>query len=128
MVKIGKVSKPRLLVPHTPSEKDKEDHISIATSVLSKQRNDPFFKNIMVGDEKSVFYENAQCKRQWTDKNESLQPTTKAELPGTTVMLCVWWNYCGIIHFEFFGVFFLTAIRHSMQNYNLSSCKLCLKI
>ena len=38
------------------------------------------------------FYDNVQCKRQWIDKNESLQPTPKAEFNESKVMLCVRWN------------------------------------
>ena len=41
-------------VPHTLSEKNKEDCIFIVTSILLKQRNDPFLKNIITVDEKSV--------------------------------------------------------------------------
>ena len=69
--KIGKVSKLGILV--------KENHISIATSFLSRQRNDLFLKNIITGDEKWIFYDNVQCKRQWIDKAESLQPAPKVE-------------------------------------------------
>ena len=42
-----------------------------------KSEKDLFIKNIITGDEKRVFYDNIQCKRQWIDKNESLQPTPK---------------------------------------------------
>ena len=35
----------------------------------------------------------------WQDK--SLQPIPKAELQRRKVMLCVWWDHQGIIHFEF---------------------------
>ena len=50
--KIGKVSKLCIGVPHTRSEKDKEDCISIMTSLFSRLRNDPFLKNIITGEKK----------------------------------------------------------------------------
>ena len=50
--KIGKMSKLDVLVPHMFSEKNKEDHVSIATSLLSKQRKFLFLKNIITSDEK----------------------------------------------------------------------------
>ena len=99
--KIGKVRKLGIWLLHTSSEKNKEDCISIGTSLLSKLRNDLFLKNIITGDEEYIFYDNVQCKRHWIDKDESLQPTLKPELYERKVMLCVWWDHCGIIKFEF---------------------------
>ena len=96
-----KVSKLGTWVLHTLSEKNKENHLSIATSFLSKPRNELFFKNIIVGDEKLMFYDNVQSKRQWIDEDETLQPTPKMKLHERKVMLCVWWDHCSIIHFEF---------------------------
>ena len=87
--KIEKVSKLGVWNPHKLREKNKEDRISIVTSFLSIQRNDPFFKNIMTDDEKWVFYDNVQWKRQWIDLDEPLQPIPKAELHERKVMLCV---------------------------------------
>ena len=61
--KTGKVYKMDIWIPHILSEKNKENHISIATSLLSRQRNGLFFKNIITSDKnKSVFYENILCK------------------------------------------------------------------
>ena len=40
------------------------------------------------------------------------------------VMLRVWWNHHGVIHFE---LFFLNH-NHSMQTYILNSCNKCMKI
>ena len=43
---------------------------------------------------------NVACKRQWDDKDKSPQPDPKADLHGRIIMLCVWWDRHGIIHFE----------------------------
>ena len=75
--------------------------ISIVTSLLSRQRNDSFLKKIISSDEKCVFYEHLQHKRQWIDKNESLVPILKPKLHGRKVILFVCWGYECIIHFEF---------------------------
>ena len=45
---------------------------------LSTKTNDPFLKNIIIGDEKWVFYKNVQCKR--IDKDEFSQSISKVEL------------------------------------------------
>ena len=75
---MGKVSKLGISVPHTLSENNK-DHISL--------KADPFLKNIITGDEKWVCY--VQLKRQWIDKNESVQPYLKTEHHGRKVNRCV---------------------------------------
>ena len=62
---------------------------------------DLLLKNIITGDEKWLFCDNVPCKRQWTDKDESLRATPKAKLRGRKVMLCVYWDHYSIIHFEF---------------------------
>ena len=50
---IGKVSKLGIWLPHTLSEKNKEDWISVATSILSRLRNGSF--HIIRGDERGSF-------------------------------------------------------------------------
>ena len=70
--KTGKVSQLGVRILHTLSEKNKKDYIFITTSLLLRQGNDPFLKNIITDDEKWVFYDNVQCKKQWIDKDESL--------------------------------------------------------
>ena len=56
--KISKVNKVDVLVPHTLSEMNKEDCISMATSLLSKHRNYLLLKNTFTIDEKLVCYDN----------------------------------------------------------------------
>ena len=96
---IGKMSKPGIWLPSTLSEKYREDRISVVTSLFLRQRNYPFLKNIITGHGKRVFYDNVQCK--WIGRDESQQPIQKVELYGRKVILCVWQDNSGIIHFEF---------------------------
>ena len=63
-----------------------DEYISIATSLLSRQRNDPFLKNITTGDEKWIFYVNFQCKRQWIDEYELLLISPRTVFHGGKVM------------------------------------------
>ena len=92
--KMGKVSKLGVWVPHALSEKNKADRLSIATSLLSRQRNDPFLDEFITGDEKWITYDNAARKRQWLTRIKSPGPDPKAELHGRKIMLCV---CCGIV-------------------------------
>ena len=79
--------------------RNKEDHISIATSLLSRQRNYTFFKNIITSDEKCIFSDNIHCKSRTLIR---MILTQKAELYGRKFMVCVWWDHLSIIHFKFF--------------------------
>ena len=54
----------------------------------------------MTGDEKWVLYKNTQRKRQWLDRNQSPQPVPKQELHPKKVMLSLWWDMRGLIHYE----------------------------
>ena len=94
-----KINKLSIWLPHTLNEKNKEDCISIATSFLSKQRNDPFLKDIITGD-------NVQQKG-----SESPQPTQKAKFYRRELMLCIWWDHHSIILFEFFNHYQTTNLN-----------------
>lgn len=46
--------------------------------------------------------ENVQRKRTWKEAAEGAESVTKAGLHPMKVLLCVWWDCKGIIHFELF--------------------------
>ena len=62
----------------------------------------------------------AQHKMQRIDKDESRQSTLKVELHERKVMLCVWWDQCGIIRFE-------SPQLHLMQIYTLNNSNVLMK-
>ena len=55
---------------------------------------------MFTGDEKWVLHVNRKRRSQWLDKSEAAKPTPKPDLHAKKVMLCVWWNFKGILHFE----------------------------
>lgn len=98
--KMGKVNKLGVWVPHELSEANLIQRMAICSSLLSRFTGEPFLDRIITGDEKWVLYTNVTRKRQWVDKDEQPQATPKAELHQKKLMLCVWWNMTGILHFE----------------------------
>ena len=52
-------------VPHKLSEKNLLDPISAYDSLLKCNENVPFLKQIVIGDEKWVLYNNVEWKRSW---------------------------------------------------------------
>jgi histone-lysine N-methyltransferase SETMAR len=97
---IGKVNRVGVWVPHELSAENLQQRLSICTSLLARQELDPFLKRIVTGDEKWVLYVNVERKNQWLTPGQKPIPTPKAGLHPKKVLLCVWWDIEGIIHFE----------------------------
>lgn len=97
---IGKVCRQGIWVPHLLSEMNKDQRRTICTSLLCRERSDPFLRRIVTGDEKWVLYINNKRTKQWLSPKQLAVPTPKPSLTLKKVLLCVWWDCGGIIHFE----------------------------
>ena len=86
-------------VPHKLSKKNLPDHISICDSLLKRNENIPFLKQMLMGDEKWILYSNMEWKRSWGKQNE-LPPTTPKAGLHPKVMLCIWWDWKGVLYYE----------------------------
>ena len=47
-----------------------------------------------------ILYENPKRKRSWSQRNQPPQRCAKPGLHPRKVLLCVWWDYKGILYFE----------------------------
>ena len=63
--------------------------------------NDLFLTRIGTGDEKWVMYRNVKRRRTVCRLSDPLALTSKAELHPKKVLLRVWWDVQGIIHWKF---------------------------
>ena len=61
-------------------------------SLLNRNKIDQFLKRMVTGDEKWVTYDNV--------KRNNAQTVAKPGLMARKVLLCVWWDWQGIIHYE----------------------------
>ena len=86
--------------PHKLSEKNLLDHISAWDSLLKRNENVLFLKQIVTGDEKWILYNNVEWKSWWGKWNEPPPTTPKASLQPKMVMLCVWWDWKGVLYYE----------------------------
>ena len=57
-------------VPHKLRERNPLDHISACDSLLELNENVPFLKQIVMGNEKWILYNNVEWKRWWDKRNE----------------------------------------------------------
>ena len=53
---------------------------------------------MVTGDKKWVTYDNVKRKRSWSKSGEAAQTVAKPGLTARKVLLCVWWDWQGIIH------------------------------
>ncbi|XP_011069198.1 PREDICTED: histone-lysine N-methyltransferase SETMAR-like [Acromyrmex echinatior] len=98
--KAGYAKKLDVWVPHELTQRNLIDRISISEILLKRNEIDPFLKQIITGDEKWVKYKNIVRKRSWSKRGEPPQTTSKPGLTANKVMLCVWWDWKGVVHHE----------------------------
>ena len=99
---LGYVNRFDVWVPHKVSEKNLLGHISACDSLLRRNKTIPFLKQIVTGDEKWILYNNVGWKRSWGKRNEPPPTTPKAGLHPKKVMLCIWWDWKGVLYYELF--------------------------
>ena len=76
------------------------DRISICDSLYKRNEERPFLKQVVMGDEKWIIYSNVDRKRSWGKRNDQPLDTPKAGLHPKKVLLCVWWDWKGILYYE----------------------------
>lgn len=97
---LGKVPKLGKWVPHELSESNRKSRVDICSSLHSRELISPFLDRLVTGDEKWIFYRNVKRRKQWLGKREKAQPQPRRELHGKKVLLSIWWDCKGVIHFE----------------------------
>ena len=60
--------------PHKLNAKSLLDHISTCDSLLKRNENVPFLKQIVMGSEKWILYNNVEWKRSWASEMNYHQP------------------------------------------------------
>ncbi|KAL9873347.1 histone-lysine N-methyltransferase SETMAR-like isoform 1-T2 [Glossina fuscipes fuscipes] len=96
--KAGFKKKLDVWVPHQLTEKNMMDRISICEALAKRNEIDPFLKRMVTGDEKCITYDNP--KRSWSNSGEAPQTVVKPGLTARKVLLCIWWDWKGIIYYE----------------------------
>ena len=86
--KIGKVSKLGVWFLHTLCEMNKENCTSIATSLIWKQRNDSFLKNIITDNEKFRIWRNVWGSARAWDWKQSIRKE-KGKEKGRRLYTCL---------------------------------------
>jgi len=75
------------------------DRIFIYESLLKQNEIEPFLKLIM-GDELITYDNNVQKRSKWSKQGEVPQTVVKRGLTPRKMMICVWWDRKGIVHYD----------------------------
>ena len=86
--------------PHELTEEQAATRIEICRQLLENPQDDEFWKCIITSDEKWVYLVNRDRSRRWVKREENPSPVPRFNRFDKKVMLCVWWNVDGIVHFE----------------------------
>lgn len=96
----GKVNRRCREIPHELSAENALRRVDICKELLKNPFDSRFTKRIVTSDEKWIYFTNPDTSNQWLDIGQTAFPVVKHQRFERKVMLCVWWNYEGVIHFE----------------------------
>ncbi|GFT75741.1 hypothetical protein TNCV_3125391 [Trichonephila clavipes] len=74
------------------------DRISICEALPKRKEIDPFLKRMVTGEEKWVTHYNIVRKGSCSKCGETAQTVAKPGLTGRKALLCIWWDWKGIIY------------------------------
>jgi histone-lysine N-methyltransferase SETMAR len=94
-----KSKRPRLDAHHL-SITQANNRVKVCQQLLQNPIDDRFWKRIVTCDEKWIFLNNPDTRKKWVLQGEDLPSVVRQDRFGKKVMLSVWWNYEGVLHFE----------------------------
>ncbi|GFX03886.1 mariner Mos1 transposase [Trichonephila clavipes] len=77
-----------------------QQELSGSLGLLARQRRKGFLHRIATGDEKWVRYDNPECRKSWGYPGHTSMSTAQPNIPGTKVMLSIWWDQLGVVYCE----------------------------
>ncbi|GFT75560.1 mariner transposase [Trichonephila clavipes] len=76
------------------------DRIPICEALNKRKEILLFLMQMVTEDEKWVTYDYTVQKRSWSKRGEAAQTVTEPGLTARKVLLCIWWDWKGIIYNE----------------------------
>ncbi|GBP17860.1 Mariner Mos1 transposase [Eumeta japonica] len=76
------------------------NHVLICDYLLKRNETEPFLKRLITSDEKCITYDKNVRKRSWSKGKQAPQTVAKLGSSRNKLILCIWWDWKGIIHCE----------------------------
>lgn len=86
--------------PHELTEAQAARRVEICRQLLNIPLNDQFWKCIVTSDEKWVYLVNHNRSKRWVPRGQATPSVPRQDRFGRKVMICVWWNFEGVLHYE----------------------------
>jgi histone-lysine N-methyltransferase SETMAR len=97
---MGFIQKHGNWVPHELKPRDVERRSFTCEQLLQRQKRKGFLHRIVTGDEKWIHYDNPKRKPAYVKRGQPAPSTSKQDIHGFKVMLCIWWDQKGVIYYE----------------------------
>jgi histone-lysine N-methyltransferase SETMAR len=97
---LGKIYKRCRIVPHELTMEQAQRRIEFCRKLLQLPRDHRFIQRIVICDEKLIYLNNPDLQKQWLDEGQLPTLMAKREHFEKKVLLCVWWNYEGLMYYE----------------------------
>lgn len=97
---MGMIQKMSHWLPHELKERDIERRKTICEILVDRQKRKGFLHRIVTGDEKWIYYENPKRRKSWVIPGEPAPSQPKRNIHCAKVMLCIWWDMKGVVHYE----------------------------
>lgn len=86
--------------PHELTEAQANRRVEICRQLLQNPMDDRFWQRIVTSDEKWVYLINLNRQKKWVPRGQAPPSVPRQDRFGKKVMISVWWNFEGVLHFE----------------------------
>lgn len=86
--------------PHYLTDEQARKRVEMCNQLLQNPVDDRFWRRIVTSDEKWIYLVNHNRERRWVFKDKSPPSLPRQARFARKVLLCVWWNFEGVLHFE----------------------------
>jgi histone-lysine N-methyltransferase SETMAR len=98
--RLGFESKRPRVLPHELTPNQAQRRVNTCRQLLENPLDAQFWRRIITGDEKWIFFRNPNNRNQWLQPGQTGTPVVQTGRFERKIMLCVWWNFKGIVHWE----------------------------